>query len=364
MNLLSTVETAPGALGLWLAEMEFAPPDRVRDAIRDYADDGRFSYPANFDFATDALRRWVARRHGWRTTAARYRWFSGVLHATAATVLAVTAPGAAVAVLTPAYPPMLRAIGELGRRLVRWPLTADDRFDTAGLAELVGRENPSLVVLTTPHNPTGRVFTDQELRSVADVLRGTEVHVLSDEVFADVVYAPARHVPFALAAGADVAARTVTVMSASKAFNLAGLRCAAAIAGSPETANRLGTVPAALTGTTSVVGAIAATAAWEHGEDWLTRTLACLADNRNRLFDALGTEIPSLTGACPQGTYMAWLRATGKLAATGAVHATLLATGVDLAEGTPFGDETGTMARMTFACTPDTLTTAIERLSR
>jgi cystathionine beta-lyase len=119
-----------------------------------------------------------------------------------------------------------------------------------------------------------------------------------------------------------------------------------------------------LTGTTSVVGAIAATAAWEHGEDWLTRTLARLADNRNRLFDALGTEIPWLTGACPQGTYMAWLRASGKLAATGAVHATLLATGVDLAEGTAFGDETGTMVRMTFACTPDTLTTAIERLSR
>ncbi|MBM7774415.1 cystathionine beta-lyase [Actinokineospora baliensis] len=357
---LSAAETAPGALGMWLAEMGLPGAECVRQAIRGYAD-GTLSYPVGFDFATDSLRRWLRHRHRWSVGADQVHWYSGAVHAIAATVLATTDPGDTVVVMTPAYPPMLRAVGELGRRLVRWPLGPDGQVDAAALARLVELRRPPLVVLTSPHNPTGRVFSGAELRAVAEVVRAGSAFVLSDEVFADVVFTGSRHTPFA-AACPETADRVVSVVSASKAFNLAGLRCAAAVAGA-EAAQRLATVAPALTGTTSVVAALAASAAWDHGEPWLTETLRQLSANRERLFTALGTEIPLLAGTPPEGTYLAWLAAAGPLAATGDVQAALVDAGVDLAGGQPFGGSPARV-RMCFACAPEVLETAISRLSR
>lgn len=351
---------------MWLAEMEYPPPDCVTEMATRYLAGGHLGYPAGFDFATESLRHWARRRYGWATEERNYGWYSGVLHATAAVVLTLTEPGDAVVVLTPTYPPMLRAVSQLGRQAVRWPLLGEEdgyRFDLAALATVLGRERPTLLILNTPHNPTGRVFTAPELRALAEHLRDSPVQVLSDEIFADIVYPGVRHVPFMLAAGAEVADRTVTVLSASKAFNLAGLRCAAAIAGSAELARRLAQLPASLTGTTTVVGAVASAAAWDHGEKWLDAVINMLAANRDLLFSRLRQHIPMLAGRPPEGTYLGWLRARGALAATGDVRAELLRAGVDLADGTPFGDDSGRRVRLSFACPPDVLAQALDAIA-
>ncbi|WP_198145395.1 aminotransferase class I/II-fold pyridoxal phosphate-dependent enzyme [Frankia sp. EAN1pec] len=363
---MSARETAPGALALWLAEMEYPPPDCVSEMVTRYLAGGHLGYSAGFDFATESLRHWARRRYGWATGELSCGWYSGVLHAAAAAVLTLTEPGDAVVVLTPTYPPMLRAVSQLGRRAVRWPLLDEEngyRFDLAALAAVLARERPTLLILNTPHNPTGRVFTAPELRALADQLRDSPVQVLSDEIFADIVYPGARHVPFMLAAGEEVGERTVTVLSASKAFNLAGLRCAAAIAGSDTLACRLARLPAALTGTTTVVGAVASAAAWDHGETWLDTVVDVLAANRDLLFSQLPRRIPMLSGRPPEGTYLGWLRAHGALADSGDVRAELLRAGVDLADGTPFGDESGRRVRLSFACPPDVLAQALDAIA-
>ncbi|MCK9875180.1 aminotransferase class I/II-fold pyridoxal phosphate-dependent enzyme [Frankia sp. Ag45/Mut15] len=372
-------ETAPATVGLWLAELDAAPPPCVVDAVTDYVTGGHLGYGDAFDLATDSLRRWLADQHDWPTEAHRFTWYSGAVHAVAVTILALTDPGDAVAVLTPSYPPVLRAVGELGRRLVPWPLLDEDdghRHDLDALDVLLARDTPRLLVLTSPHNPTGRVFTAAEQHAMAArVARHPRVVVLSDEVFADLVHPGHRHLCFARAAraagGGGLDARTVTVLSASKAFNLAGLRCAAVHAGSAELSGRLAAVPAALTGTTSVVAAIASAAAWDGGHDWLAATRTRLTANRDLLFDHLARYVPALTGRPPEATYLAWLRAHGPLAApefpgaqVGAdVRSRLLAAGVDLADGAPFGDRTGRRVRLSFGCPPDVLTAALDRLT-
>ena len=215
---LSSVETAPDAVALWLAEMDWPVAACIGAAIAEYADAGHLSYAASLEFATDSLTRWVRRHYGWRTEERQYRWFSGILHATGCVVLALTEPGDSVMVMTPAYPPMLRVVGELGRRLVPWPLSSsagDYQVDMAALARLLEREQPKLLIVNTPHNPTGRVLTAAELRTMADIVGERPVYVLSDEVFADIVYGGFRHVPFALAASAELSSRTVTMLSAS-----------------------------------------------------------------------------------------------------------------------------------------------------
>ncbi|MFB9446775.1 aminotransferase class I/II-fold pyridoxal phosphate-dependent enzyme [Dactylosporangium vinaceum] len=368
LHALSATATAPGATPLWLAEMTFAPAACITAALVEYATGGNLSYAAGFEFATESHRQWARRRYGWPTETWQYRWYSGVLHATACTVLALTEPTDAVVVPSPAYPPMLRLVPELGRRLVLWPLRPDPtgryQADLTALATLLERERPGLLILNSPHNPTGRVFRPEEHRAIAALIADAPVHVLSDEVFADIVYTEARHVPFAQAVGATVRARTVTVMSASKTFNVAGVKCAAAIAGSEPLAHRLGQVSPALTGTTSVAGAVASAAAWDGGADWLDRTRSTLQTHRDLLFEALRDRVPHLHGHPPEGTYMAWLTARGTLAETGDVHGALLRTArVDLADGTPFGERSRTRVRMSFACSRPSLEAALDAIA-
>ncbi|BEL07196.1 aminotransferase class I/II-fold pyridoxal phosphate-dependent enzyme [Actinoplanes sichuanensis] len=363
---MAAVETAPGAIGLWLAEMGFAPPECIRDAVIEYLHGNDLSYAADLGFATDSIRRWVSQRYGWQAGEDQFRWYSGVLHATACAVMALTQPGESVVVLSPGYPPMFRLVEELGRRLIRWSLWEEQgryHLDADALATIIDQHRPGLVILNTPHNPTGRVFTRTELQTVAEVVESTETAVVSDEIFADVVYAPAFHVPFALAAGENVAARTVTVLSASKAFNMAGMKSAVCIAGSADLMQRLTAVPSSLTGTTAVVGAVASAAAWDGGGQWLAETNARLVVNRDLVFRALGDRIPLLTGTPPEGTYLAWLRSQGALSATSDVHAAILGgAGVDLAAGEAFGDESGRRVRLCFAHSPELITSALDSI--
>jgi cystathionine beta-lyase len=220
-------------------------------------------------------------------------------------------------------------------------------FDTEGLRQRLA--GCRLLVLVNPHNPTGRVFDRTELAAVAEVAERLDLVVLADEIHADLTYEPHRHLPFA-SLSPQVAARTVTATSATKAFNLAALRLAVAHVGPDAVWAALDAQPIDLYGTPSIAGRVATVAAWRESAGWLEQTRALLRRNR----DAVAARLPHHP---PEATYLSWIRWAGFDAAAARVR---LSEGADFSAGTDV--PSAGFVRLNFATGPDVLAEMLDRL--
>ncbi|KAA9381072.1 aminotransferase class I/II-fold pyridoxal phosphate-dependent enzyme [Microbispora cellulosiformans] len=277
--------------------MDFPVPEAVREAVaRRAATD--LGYPAWLDQPTagllaEAFAERMEARYGWRADPAHVRSYTDINQALQVLLHLMTEPGDAVALHVPAYDPFLVTVTGMGRRLVPMPLTAEGRFE-------VPAEPVRVLLLVNPQNPSGRSFTREELEGLAAYADRHGTLVIADEIHADLTYAPARHIPFATI----LPERTVTLTSASKAFNMGGLRCSVAHLGARDVRDALGRQPAHLYGAPSVLGVEATVAAWRHGHTWLEEVLAILDRNRRLVAERL----PAGVGyRLPEATYLAWL---------------------------------------------------------
>ncbi|WP_433795873.1 MalY/PatB family protein [Actinoplanes sp. CA-252034] len=291
--------TAVGAIPAWVADMDFPVAEPVLDAIRESAATD-LGYPAwqeepRANPLIDAYVERTARLHGHRPDPGGIRVFTEIIQALQAILHVATAPGDAVALHTPAYPPFLETIETMGRRLVPIPMVDDGDGWTFDPAPLAGCK---VLILVNPHNPTGRVLTRAELTGIAGLAERHDVLVIADEVHAELIYEPHRHIPFASIAPG----RTVTLNSASKAFNLAGLRCAIADVAVPSVRKALDTLPPLLLGQAGNLGVFGTLAAWRHGDPWLAEVRSLLERNRRMVAEAFPGN------RSPEGTYLAWLR--------------------------------------------------------
>jgi cystathionine beta-lyase len=218
------------------------------------------------------------------------------------------------------------------------------------------------LLLVNPHNPTGRAFTRDELAGIAEVVVEHDLLVIVDEVHADLVHAPNRHIPFA-SLGAEVAERTVTITSATKAFNLAGVRCAIGHFGSPTVRAALDAQPKHLLGAVSVLGVEATLAAWTDGDDWLAAVRAHLVSNRDLLAGLLASCLPGVRFSPPDATYLAWLdcRELGLPGDPAEFFRTRA--GVELSPGPRCGPGGVGHARLNFATSSDILTDIVDRMA-
>ena len=298
----------------WVADMDFPPAPVVLDAIRAAADRADFGYPEwkGTGFGSPAVEVWVDRcdrRYGWLVNPGEVREFCDVVQAVQVMLHLHTNPGDGVVLHTPSYPPLLDAIDTFGLRLVDVPAHIGDdtvTFDYDALEERLQREGATVLLLCHPQNPTGHRFDRAELERLAAITERFDLLVISDEIHADLTYAPATHVPFA-SLGPEVAARTVTVHSPSKAFNIAGLRHAVAHIGSAQLRERLAALPNHLLGALNVVAADVTVAAWTDGDDWLDAMVEYLDRNRRLTADLLGAHLPAVRYRVPEATYLAWL---------------------------------------------------------
>ncbi|GAA4201014.1 MalY/PatB family protein [Microbispora amethystogenes] len=288
---------APGVIPAWVADMDFPVPEAVREAVaRRAAMD--LGYPAWLDQPTagplaEAFAERMEARYGWRADPAHVRSYTDINQALQVLLHLMTEPGDAVALHVPAYDPFLVTLTGMGRRLVPMPLTAEGRFE-------VPAEPVRVLLLVNPQNPSGRSFTREELEGLAAYADRHGTLVIADEIHADLTYAPARHVPFATI----LPERTVTLTSASKAFNMGGLHCSVAHLGARDVRDALGRQPAHIYGAPSVLGVEATVAAWRHGHTWLEEVLAILDRNRRLIAERL----PAGVGyRVPEATYLAWL---------------------------------------------------------
>jgi cystathionine beta-lyase len=242
-------------------------------------------------------------------------------------------------------------VRETGRRIVEHRLVDDGtRFvsDGASLEQVVDRDTP-LLMLCNPHNPTGRVFERSELEAIANVALERDLVVVADEVHAELVYPGHQHIPFA-SLGPEVAARTITITSATNSFNIPALRCAVMHFGSPALKARFfARIPSRLLGSPSVTGVDATVAAWDEGQPWFDDILQYLHGNRDWLAQAVAAELPGVTMRVPEATYLAWLDCSALNLPISAGQFFLDRARVGLNFGETFGPDYGSFARLNFA---------------
>lgn len=293
-------------LPLWVAEMDVNLPPTVAEGLRRAVDNGDTGYPCGTALA-EAVSAFAARHWDWDDLeVGRTALVPDVMLGIVEVLRLVTDRGDAVVVNPPVYAPFYAFVAHDGRRVIEAPL-AEGRIDLGALEEAFSRARAThgkvAYLLCNPHNPTGAVHTAEELRAVAELARRYGVRVVSDEIHAPVILPGSRFTPFLTVPGAENA---FALTSASKAWNLSGLKAALAVAG-PQAAADLNRMPEEVSHGPSHLGVIAHAEAFRTGGDWLDATLNGLDANRKLLGELVAEHLPGVKYQWPQGTYLAWL---------------------------------------------------------
>jgi cystathionine beta-lyase len=323
---------------------------------------GDTGYPSGTIYA-EALDAFARRRWGWPVPVERTAIVPDVMLGVVEVLKLVTGPGDAVVVNSPVYPPFYAFVRNSGRRVVEAPLGEGHRIDPAVTEDAFRRATAgggrAAYLLCNPHNPTGTVHTARELAGVAELARAHGVRVVADEIHAPLVLPGASHVPYlSLPGGADA----FSLISASKAWNLAGLKAALAVAGE-EAADDLARMPEEVSHGPSHVGVIAHAAALRHGGPWLDQVLRGLDANRSLLGELLAEHLPGVRCRQPEGTYLAWLDCRGLGLGDDPAAAFLDRGRVALVPGHHFGSGGTGHVRLNLAASPGVITEAVRRMA-
>ncbi|TDB96424.1 aminotransferase class I/II-fold pyridoxal phosphate-dependent enzyme [Actinomadura sp. 7K534] len=357
-------------LPAWIADMDFPVAEPIRAAISETVLRGDLGYPtwSNWMGASplaEPFTRRMIELHHWRPRPEWVRNFGDVVQAIQVVLRLTTRPGDAIALHTPNYPPILKSITMMGRRVLPSPLERSGdgwAFDPERLEREVAAAGCRTLIVVNPHNPTGRVYTTAELEALAGIALRNDMLVIADEIFADLAYPPHRHVPLA-SLSPDIAARTVTLTSATKAFNIAGLRCAVAHVGPAGLRETLDGLPPDYFGIVDVLGVEATRAAWDAGGPWLAALMDHLAANRDLIADALAARAPGIGYRPPQATHLAWLdcRSLGTATDPGVFFREKAK--VELSSGESYGPGGTGFARLNFATSASILSEILNRMA-
>lgn len=297
-----------GVLPMWVADMDFAVAEPIVAALRDRLDHPVFGYggpgPATL---RDLIAADMQDLYGWSISPADVVFLPGVVPGFNQALKAFTQPGDRLVVETPVYPPILAAASnwDLARSdAPLLPITEGSAVDLGRLTEALG--DASAFLLCNPHNPTGRVRTRAELEAIGKACLASGAVIISDEIHCDIVFGDGRHIPIATLSP-EIANRTVTLMAASKTYNIAGLKTAYAIIPNADLRQRFAAANLGMSEGANVLGLIATEAALKHGRPWKKELLAYLEDNRDHLVARLTREIPEVRVNAPDATYLAWL---------------------------------------------------------
>jgi cystathionine beta-lyase len=353
----------PDVLPAWVAEMDFplAPP--VRDALQAALDDDDCGYPFPGGLA-ESFAPFAAERWGWTVDPARVRLVPDVMIAVVETLRVLTAPGDGVVINPPVYRPFFGAIDELGRELVEAPMAEGAgrwELDLDAL-EAAFAGGARTYLLCNPHNPTGRSLARAELEAVAELALRHDVAVVSDEIHAPLTLAGATHTPFA-SLGEDAARRGLTITGATKAWNLAGMKCAVVVAGSAAMEQELAALPESLRFHAGHFGVLGTSAAFESGGPWLDELLAYLDGNRRLLAELLAERLPEVGYVPAEAGYLAWLDCRALGLGDDPAEAFLGRGRVALSPGPHFGTQGRGFARLNLGTSAALVAEAVERIA-
>ena len=352
---------------MWVADMDFAAPPAVVRAVERRAAHGAYGYVSVPESFWESAIAWLARRHQWTVNRRWLHRAPGVVPALSLCVNAFTDPGDGIVVQTPVYYPFFHAIEKNGRRLVRNPLLAEGGTFRMDLADLERKldDRTRMLILCSPHNPVGRVWTRPELEALGEICLRRDVVVLSDEIHMDLTLPGHTHVPLATVSPA-LAERTVTCVAPSKTFNLAGLSMSLVVAGNRDLLARYeAQFDAAGLEIANLFGTVALEEAYRSGDEWLDQLLEYLAANVDFAERFMRERIPALRFIRPEGTYLALIDCRGLGMPQKELDEFFLRTArVYFDSGPWFGEEATGFERINLACPRATLAEALERIER
>lgn len=308
-DILKPLFGSEDLLPMWVADMDFAVPDFVKDAVIDRAEHAIYGYTVRPKRYNVAIAGWLSRRHGWQVDPGKIDFSPGVVPALVLSVLGYTSPGDRILVQSPVYFPFFSAIENHGREVVNNQL-ADNHgvfsIDFDDLEEKF-RSGIKLMMFCHPHNPVGRAWTRDELQRLADLAVKYDVIVLSDEIHSDLLLFDHKHIPLA-SLGKEIASRTITCIAPSKTFNLAGLHTSAVIIEDPALKRKYEKILEDIhIGGGNIFGFVALEAAYNEGDAWLEQLLEYLEGNFRLLTDFLENELPGIRVSPLEATYLAWI---------------------------------------------------------
>ncbi|MDE6010339.1 MAG: pyridoxal phosphate-dependent aminotransferase, partial [Muribaculaceae bacterium] len=357
---------APDVIQLWVADMDFRTAPAVTEALRRRVDTGIFGYTHVPDSYYEALDRWFTTRHGWSIDRRMVIYTSGVVPAISAIIKAIVAPGEGVILQTPAYNCFFSSVRNnkalrLDNPLIRTDLPAGFTYtiDFEGLEQLVSRPEARMLILCNPHNPTGRVWSRDELERVRDICRSHDVRVVSDEIHCELVHPDATaYIPYA-----TIDDRAIICCSPSKAFNTAGLQIANIVCPDEETRRR---VDRAINDNevcdVNPFGVTALQAAYNDGSDWLDALNEYLYGNYRLLRETFAALLSPLPVCDSESTYLAWIdiRSTG-MTADEVARLLLERARVRVSSGSSYGDDH--CIRINYATQRERLRLALYRIA-
>lgn len=359
----------------WVADMDFDVAPAISERLHSMLDRQEFGYPVwqrvhRLSPAGQAFIPRMQRRFGWTPDIERVFELGDVVQGVRTAIEHCSSPGDAVVVHLPAYTPFLEMIEDMGRTPIYVMPTGmgtgvDDPvgFDYDALdAQLANAGGASVFILCHPQNPLGHIFDRDELEQIAAIAERYDMTVISDEIWADFTSGAERHVPFA-ALDAQTAARTVTVTSSSKSFNLAGLRWAVMHTGSDHLLGVLRGLPEHYQGVANVMGVEATLAAWEHGDEWFDAMYGVVQENQQALVGLLAEHVPGARYLPAPATYVAWVDCN-QVGCVGSPYETFLAGGVELNDGVAFGSPGDGFVRINLATSPQVLVDTVAAMGR
>lgn len=348
-------DSAPeGVLPMWVADMDFRTAPAIIDALQKRVAHGIFGYTRVPDAYYDAVTSWFSRRHGWDIDREWIIYTSGVVPAVSAVIKALTVPGDKVIVQTPVYNCFFSSIRNNGCEIVSNPLrrTADTyEMDFDALERCAADPRAKVMLLCNPHNPAGRVWTPDELTRLGNICLRNGVTVVADEIHCELVYQGFKYTPFASLSDAFLH-RSVTCVSPSKAFNIAGLQIANIVAFDNDLRSRIDkAININEVCDVNPFGVAATIAAYNEGEEWLCQLLDYLHGNYEAMAEFCRRELPEFSIARLEGTYLVWMDCSSLGMPSDALeHALLDDARLWLNAGTMYGAEGEGYMRWNIAC--------------
>lgn len=353
----------------FVADMDFRIAAPIQQAIQRSVEAFDYGYPMRDGRKAEraVAAAFVSRMKtvcDWEVAEGQVLVLADLVQAIYASVMAFSDPGDGVVVQMPSYPPFRDAIATTGRTCVSLAMeaTGDSYVFDLDRLEATINARTKIFMLCNPQNPTGRSFTRTELQAVLAFVEKHDMIVISDEIHSDLVYPGTRHIPFA-SLSPEAAARTVTLNSATKSFNIPGLRCAVAYFGTEELMERFHKrIPPKLVGSVNSIGIDATVAAWTEGQPWLDAVLAHLQAMRDHVVETLRRDIPGIRFRVPDATYLIWLDCTDLGIEGSAFDFFLERARIGFSPGDGFHPECENFVRMNFATSKPILDEMLERM--
>jgi cysteine-S-conjugate beta-lyase len=354
----------PDVLPMWVADMDFVSPEPVIRTLEERVAHGIFGYPTTTSEMTETIIERLDRIHHWHVEPEDLIFVPGVVTGFNLASHALSEPNGSVLVQTPVYFPFLSAPENAGMTRDEMELTRLEdgtyAIDMQAFDSAI-KDNTRLFILCNPHNPVGRVFHQDELECMAEICLRHNVVICSDEIHCDLVYNGNPHISIA-SLDPEIAQNTITLIAPTKTYNLAGLECSVAIIQNPDLREKFQNAKQGLVGWVNLIGMLAGTVAYREGQEWLDQLMAYLEANRDYLYDYVEHELPGITMAKPEGTYLGWLDCRQSGIEGSPFEFFLERAKVATSEGAAFGQGGEGFVRLNFGCPRDMLSEALERM--